>query len=570
MMAGGRTKVVSMDEAVSAIPGSAVVSISSSSGLGCPDAVLRALGERFLATGEPRGLTTVHPIAAGDMYGIDGVDHLAHDGLLRRIIAGSYPSGPSSLPSPRIWRMIDEDRVEAYNLPSGVLFHMHREAAAGRPGVLTPVGLDTFVDPRRQGGRMNGVTTADLVQVREFDGQEYLYYPAIPIDAAIIRGTTADEDGNVSMEHEGAYLGALDQALAAHNNGGLVIAQVKRVAVAGSLPAQTVRVPGVLVDLVVVAPEQLQTTETAYDPAISGEVRRPASSFDTAEWGADKTIARRAAMELCAGDAVNLGFGISALVPRILLEEGLRDAVTWVIEQGAVGGMPLLGFGFGCAANAQAIMASPDQFTYFQGGGFDRSLLSFMQVDAQGNVNVSRLAGRPHVTAGAGGFIDITARARHLVFSGYFTAGGLEVALEDGRVRIVREGRARKFVPGDVEHVTFSGRRARAQGQQVTYVTERCVLRLLPEGLTVTEVAPGIDLRRDVLGQTSIPLRVSPELRPMDARLFRPEPMGLELATLTPNPSPVRGRGEQNGSEPATAVAWQTTTRPRSGVDGKA
>ncbi len=523
-----RVKIVSLEEAAALIPSGAVVTVSSSSGLGCPDAVLRAIGARFAASGEPRGLTTLHPIAAGDMYGIDGVDHLAQPGLLRRIIAGSYPSGPSSLPSPKIWRMIDENAVEAYNLPSGLLYHMHREAAAGRPGVLTQVGLDTVIDPRRGGGRMNAATSDDVVQVVEFDGREWLYLRAIAPDVAIIRGTTADEQGNLSMEHEGAYLGALDQALAAHNNGGIVIAQVKRLAAAGSLPPQSVRVPGVLVDYVTLAPEQMQTTQTPYEPAISGELRRPPDSFETVEWGPDKVIARRAAMELRRDEAVNLGFGISALATRILLEEGLPDAVTWVIEQGAVGGMPLLGFQFGCAANAQAIVASPDQFTYFQGGGFDRSLLSFMQVDREGNVNVSRLAARPHVTAGIGGFIDITARARNLVFSGYFTAGGLQLSLEDGRLCIEREGRARKFVP-EVEEVTFSGRRARELGQGVTYVTERCVLTLEPEGLTVVELAPGVDLERDVLGQADIPLRVSPNLHPMDARLFRPEPMGLTL-----------------------------------------
>jgi propionate CoA-transferase len=289
-----------------------------------------------------------------------------------------------------------------------------------------------------------------------------------------------------------------------------------------------VRVPGVLVDYVVVAPDQMQTTQTLYDPAISGELRLPPSSFTPVAWGPDKVIARRAALELCRGDAVNLGFGISALVPRILMEEGLHDAVTWVIEQGAVGGVPLLGFQFGCAANAQAIVPSPDQFTYFQGGGFDRALLSFLQVDAVGSVNVSRLAARPHVTAGIGGFIDITARARNLVFSGYFTAGGLKLDLEGGELCIREEGRTYKFVRA-VEHVTFSGRRARAQGQNVTYVTERCVLRLEPEGLTVVEVAPGVDLERDVLGQAGIPLRVSPDVQIMDRRLFINEPMGLQL-----------------------------------------
>jgi acyl CoA:acetate/3-ketoacid CoA transferase len=523
-----RAKVITLDEIGALIPDRAIVSVSSSSGLGCPDAALRAIGEHFDSHNAPRDLTTLHPIAAGDMYGIDGIDHLAQPGLLKRVIAGSYPSGPSSMPSPKIWQMIAENQVEAYNIPSGILYHLHRESAAGRPGVLTTVGLDTFLDPRRQGGKMNDATREDLVRVVQFDGQEWLYMRSIPVDVAIIRATTADELGDLTMEHEGAPLGAYDQALAAHNNGGIVIAQVKRLVAAGSLPIQQVRVPGVLVDYIVVVPDQMQTTQTPYDPAISGEIRRPGASFRLAPWSADKVIARRAALELRAGDAVNLGFGISALVPRILLEEGYPDAVTWVIEQGAVGGVPLLDFQFGCAANAQALIPSPDQFTYFQGGGFDRSLLSFMQVDRFGNVNVSRLAAKPHVTAGVGGFIDITARARNLVFSGYFTAGGLELAFEDGELRIVKEGRARKFV-ADVEHVTFSGRRALAQGQQVVYITERCMLRLETDGLTVVEIAPGVNLERDVLAQSDIPLRVSPTLRLMDARVFRPEPMNLRF-----------------------------------------
>src|SRR5438445_48717 len=398
-----RTRVVALADVGGLIPNAAVVSVSSSSGLGCPDAVLEAIGQHFVTTGQPRDLTTLHPIAAGDMYGIAGVDHLARRGLLRRIIAGSYPSGPSSLPPPRIWQLIDAD--------------------------------------------------------------------------------------------------------------------------------------------VVVVPDQMQTTQTLYDPAISGELRHPQSAFEPVDWGVEKIIARRAALELHQDDAVNLGFGISALVPRILLEEGLDGAVTWVIEQGAVGGVPLLGFQFGCAANAQAIVPSPDQFTYFQGAGFDRSLLSFLQVDRFGNVNVSRLAARPHVTAGVGGFVDITANARHLVFSGTFTTGGLELAIEDGQLRILKEGRARKFVT-DVEHVTFSGRRARDLRQAVVYVTERCVLRLEPEGLTVVEVAPGVDLERDVLGQAEVTLRVSPELRSMDPRLFRPARLGLHLDAASATPSAQRSNGK--------------------------
>jgi len=278
---------------------------------------------------------------------------------------------------------------------------------------------------------------------------------------------------------------------------------------------------------VVVDPEQMQTTQTAYDPAISGEISRPNDSFELPEWGAEKVIARRAAQELVAGSAVNLGFGISANVPRVLLEEGLHGEVTWVIEQGAVGGVPLLGFAFGCAANADAIVPSPSQFTYFQGGGFDIALLSFLQVDRDGNVNVSKLGSKPYLTAGCGGFVDITAHARKIVFSGFFTAGA-RLNVGDGKLQILQEGKSRKFVE-EVEHVTFSGRMARQRGQAVTYVTERCVMELRADGLVVREIAPGVDLQRDVLAQASFALKVDPQLQIMDAALFRDAPMRLAL-----------------------------------------
>ena len=365
------TKLVSGAEAVARIGDGAVVTVSSSSALGCPDAVLRAIGARFEATGHPRALTVLSPIAAGDMYGVKGIDHIAKDGLLTRIIAGSYPSGSSDLPMPDIWKMIVEDRVAAYNVPSGIMFDMHRDVAALKPGVMTKVGLDTFVDPMREGCAMNARgAAAPIVARTEFGGQIWLHFPNIVPNVCILRATTADERGNLTYEHEGAYLGGLDQAIAVRNHGGLVIAQVKRMTAAGSFRPHDVRVPGHLVDLIVLDPDQKQTTETPHDPAISGEIIRPWASFALADHCVEKVIARRAAMELERGMTANLGFGISAMVPRILLEEGHPQAVTWAIEQGAVGGMPLTGFAFGCASNADAYMPSPNQFTYFQGGGF--------------------------------------------------------------------------------------------------------------------------------------------------------------------------------------------------------
>lgn len=519
--------IISAAQAAKLVGDDAKISVSSSSGLCCPDAVLRALGERFDEEAKPRNLTMIHPIAAGDIYGVPGIDHLAKPGLIARTIAGSYPSGPSSADEPRIWRMIGRNEIAAYNIPSGILFDMHREAAAKRPGVLTKVGLDTFVDPDREGCAMNAAASAPVVKKITFEGEEWLYFPAIVPDVAVIRATTADERGNLTFEHEGAYLGVLDQALAAHNNGGTVIAQVKRIVAAGSLKPHDVRVPGILIDHVVEAPDQWQTTQTPYDPAISGETFRPLSSFRYMEWGVGKMMARRVAQELRRGWAVNLGFGVSANVPRIFLEAGRHGAVTWVIEQGAVGGIPLLDFQFGCSSNAECIVPSPHQFTYFQAGGFDCSLLSFLQIGADGSVNVSKLGARPHVTAGAGGFVDITARAKKIVFSGFFTAGA-KLDIADGKLKIEKEGKVKKIVP-EVEQVSFSGRRGVTQGQEVTYITERCVLKLSPEGLIVTEIAPGVDLKSQVLDQADVPLKPAPGLKIMDPSLFQPEPIGLTL-----------------------------------------
>jgi acyl CoA:acetate/3-ketoacid CoA transferase len=368
---------------------------------------------------------------------------------------------------------------------------------------------------------------ARIVKKINFEGEEWLYFPAITPNVAIIRATSSDERGNLTFEHEGAYIGALDLAMAAHNNGGIVIAQVKRIIRDQPLKPHDVRVPGILIDFIVEAPEQWQTTQNPYDPAISGEVFKPLDSFSYMEFGTGKAIARRVAMELKEGWAVNLGFGVSANVPRIFLEEGLHGKTTWVIEQGAVGGIPLLEFQFGCSSNAEAIVASPSQFTYFQAGGFDCALLSFLQIDSHGSVNVSKLGVRPHVTAGAGGFVDITSRARKIVYSGFFNAGA-KMEIRDGKLHIEKEGRVKKLVR-EVEQISFSGRRAVMQAQDIIYVTERCVMKLVNEGVVVTEIAPGVELQANILDQAEFPLIISPKLRPMSSALFQPGRMGLKL-----------------------------------------
>jgi propionate CoA-transferase len=521
-------KIVTALEATRAIPDGAIVAVNSSSGLNCPDAILAAMAQRFDAESSPKNLTMIHPIAAGDMFGIKGVNHIAKPGLIARIIAGSYPSGPSTSEPPAIWQMITGNTIPAYNVPSGILFDLMREAAAKRPGVITKVGLETFVDPAHEGCAMNEKASASpIVRKIDFDGEDWLYFPVITPKVSIIRGSTCDRRGNMTFGQEGAYLGAMELALAARNTGGVVIAQVRKIVENETIKPHDVRVPGILVDYIVEVPDQWQTTQTPYDPAISGETTRALDSFETMEFGTGKAIARRVAQELKPGWAVNLGFGVSANVPRIFLEEGLHGQATWVIEQGPVGGVPLLEFQFGCSANAEAFVPSAYQFTYFQAAGFDCSLLSFLQIDKHGSVNVSKLAARPHVTAGAGGFVDITTRAKKIVFSGFYNAGA-KMDIVDGKLKIEKEGKVKKLT-NTLDQISFSGIRGVRQSQDVTYVTERCVMRLTTEGIVVTEIAPGVELQSNILDQSDFPLIVSPQLKQMSRALFTPEKMGLKL-----------------------------------------
>ncbi|HSD52461.1 MAG TPA: CoA-transferase, partial [Candidatus Methylomirabilis sp.] len=357
-------------------------------------------------------------------------------------------------------------------------------------------------------------------------GKEWLLYRAFPIDVAILRGTTADERGNLSFEHEGVVLAVLAQAMAAHNSGGKVIAQVKRVATPGSIPPHLVRVPGILVDALVVDPDQRMNTGIAYDPAISGEIRTAGYPVEPLPLGPEKVIARRALQELRPGDIVNLGFGISSLVPQVALEEGVFHHLNFTVEQGAIGGLPLTGFAFGAAHNPEAIIDSAAQFDLIDGGGITVGCLSFAEVDGVGNVNVSRLAAQPHVLAGAGGFINIAQGTQKIVYCGTLTAGGLDIRVGEGRLRILREGRFPKFV-ATTQHVTFNGPLSAKQGQEVWYITERCVFRLTSDGLLLTEVAPGIDIEKEIQAKVGFSLRVAPDVRPMDRRLFQSQPMGL-------------------------------------------
>jgi propionate CoA-transferase len=520
-------KVMTAEEAVQMIHTGDTVSVCGISASLTPEKVLTALGKRFLESGSPRNLTMVFPVAVGDGYEIKGLDHLAHEGMIKRLIGGSYTVARSSEPPPKIYEMIVHNRVEAYNFPMGVLMHLHRETAAKRPGIITEVGLGTLVDPRQEGGKMNEATKADLVEIIQLHGKEYLFFPSFPINVSIIRGTTADETGNITMEHEYSTSVVLAMAMAARNSRGNVIAQVKRVAAHGALNPQLVKVPGIMVDAIVVDENQMLTTGIHHDPAASGEVRVPWETIKPVSLDPiPRILVRRTLLELKKRNIVNLGFGITSLVPQAALEEGVLDQLTFTTEHGSIGGFPYSGIQFGGSLNPQALLESTSQFDFIDGAGPDVVCLSFAEVDREGNVNVTKLRDLPHVLAGVGGFIDLIQNARKIVFCGTLTAGGFKAEVSNGRLHIHQEGRVQKFVD-QVQQITFNGSRARKKGQAVVYVTERGVFHSEPQGLVLREIAPGLDLKKDLLAHIGFELEVGRDLELMDPAIFRPEKMGL-------------------------------------------
>lgn len=517
-----RDKRVSAKEAVALINSGDTLATSGFVGTGTPDALLYALERRFLETEEPKALTLVFAAGQGDGKE-QGLNRLGHPGLIKRAIGGHWGL------IPKLAKLAIDNQIEAYNLPQGCISHLYRDIAAHTPGSLSKVGLDTFVDPRQQGGKINAMTTEDMVELMLIGGEEWLFYKAFKINVAFIRGTTADQNGNISMEREALTLDNLAMAMAVRNSGGVVIAQVERFAKSGSLHPRQVKIPASLVDCVVLAePEHhWQTYATPYSAAFAGEIQVDLDSIEVMPLDERKIIARRCAMELPVEGVVNLGIGMPEGVANVANEEKLMDLFTLTAEPGIVGGVPASGLNFGAGYNIQALIDQNQQFDFYDGGGLDMACLGMAEVDAIGNVNVSRFGAR---LAGAGGFINISQNAGKLVFAGTFTASGLQISAHDGQLHIVSEGRAPKFT-SSVQQITFSGRRAASLQQSVLYVTERCVFELGANGLRLIEVAPGIDIERDIVAHMGFrPIIEQPRL--MDARIFDAKPMDLRSSLL--------------------------------------
>jgi propionate CoA-transferase len=517
------SKVISASAAAALIKDGATLGAAALGLSGWPEELAIAIEQRFLKTGHPAALTFVHASGIGN-WKTKGPQHFAHAGMISRWIAAHAGLAPD------IAKMITEADFEAWCLPQGVIAQLWRDIAAHRPGLITKTGLMTFVDPRVEGGKLNKATTTDLVKVINFEGQEWLFFKSFKVDVAIIRGTTADENGNLTVTDEGALLECLPLAQAAKNTGGIVIAEVEYIARNGSLDPKTVRVPGVLIDHVVVSGpnNHWQSAGTRFNPAFSGAIHVPLDEVPALPFNERLIIARRAAMELVPGCTVNLGIGVPEGVAAVAAQEGAGDMMTLTTEVGTIGGIPAGGHDFGMSLNPEAFVEQQVQFDWYSGGGLDLAFLGAAQVDSEGNVNVSKFNGR---FVGCGGFIDITQHAKRVIYCGAFTAGGLKVAVADGKIAIKTEGKARKYVK-KVEQVTFSGGYATKTKQPVLFITERAVFELRDGTLALIEVAPGIDVQKDILAHMDFKPLMSPPPKPMPAEIFQPEWGGLK-AILT-------------------------------------
>ncbi|WP_425804230.1 acyl CoA:acetate/3-ketoacid CoA transferase [Desulfitobacterium sp. Sab5] len=513
-------KVITAAEAVKKIADGVCVGVTGFAGSAHAEVITTELENQFLNEGHPRDLTLFHCAGIGDGK-TKGVGHFGYEGLVKRVIAGHYNLAP------RMVNLVVDNKVEAYNFPQGTLAQLTRDIAAGKPGTVSKVGLGTFVDPRIEGGKLNAKTQEDMVEVLNLQGKDYLFYKGFNVDVAIIRATSADERGNLSIEKEAVSLEIFSMAQAAKRSGGIVIAQVERIVSTGSLNPKMVKVPGILVDYIVVAAdEQWQTFGESYNPAYSGEARVPVGQLEAMPLNERKVIARRAAFELVPNAAVNLGIGVPEGIAAVANEEGIASQMTLTVEAGGIGGIPAGGGSFGASTNVEALLDQPYQFDFYDGGGLDVAFLGLAQMDKKGNINVSKFG--PKI-AGCGGFINITQNAKKVVYCGTMTAGGLKVKVEDGQLKIVQEGKINKLID-TVEQITFSAEYAQSVNQPVLYITERAVFELTSEGVMLTEIAPGISLENDVLAHIDFKPIISPNLKTMDARIFQDGPMNLNVA----------------------------------------
>ncbi|GFI60972.1 acetate CoA-transferase YdiF [Clostridiales bacterium] len=514
-----QVKVLSADEAVMLVKDGDTVSTNGFVGSVMPEALTGALERRFLESGSPKNLTCLYAAGQGNRDG-SGADHFAHEGMTKRVIGGHYNLAP------KIGEMIINNKIEGYNLPQGVISQMYRDIAGHKVGTVTHVGLNTFVDPNVEGGKLNSITTEDIVEHITVLGEDRLIYKTMPINVSFIRGTYADESGNVTLQREVTPCDALSIAQATKNSGGIVVVQVEKVVKTGTLDPKLVKIPGIYVDAVVVSTpeEHEQCIGCAYDPTLTGEAVAPDGAVKPVPLSAKKIIGRRAAMELKENTVVNLGIGIPEYISMVANEEGIGDYMTLTVEAGPVGGVPMGGAKFGAAVNADCYLDQNYQFDFYDGGGIDLAFLGLAQADRNGNVNVSKFGPR---IAGCGGFINITQNAKKVFFCGTFTAGGLKTSTKDGKLIIDNEGKEKKMI-ADVEQITFSGEYANKTNQPVMYITERAVFELRKDGIYLTEVAPGIDIKTQVIDLMGFEPKIDGEVKIMDERIFKDELMGLK------------------------------------------
>lgn len=512
-------KIISSKEAVKLVKDNDVIATSGFALVSVPEALMKDLEERYLKEQSPKNLTLMFAAASGDRKD-KGLNHFAHEGLISKVIGGHFGLAP------KLGALMRDNKIQAYNLPQGVMCHMFRDKASKKTGTITKVGLNTFVDPRIEGGKVNARTTEDIVQVIDILGEENLIYKCPDINIAFVRGTYADEKGNITMDHEATYCEAATIAQAVKNCGGTVIVQVEKIVKAGTLNPRHVKIPRIYVDYIVQAEDekdQAQVLGYNYNPALTGEVNMIVNQLETLKLNERKIIGRRAAMELSKGDVVNIGLGMPEAIPNVANEEGIGDYFTLTVEPGAIGGIPQSADYFGSSINPECMIDQPTQFDFYDGGGLSISFLGLAQVDKSGNINVSKFG--PKVP-GCGGFINITQNSKRVVFCGTFTAKGLEIEIENGELKIVNEGTSKKFID-TVGQITFSGNRAVRLKQPVMYVTERAVFELKDDGLHLVEIAPGIDMQKDILDLMEFTPIIDENLKQMDKKIFMDELMGL-------------------------------------------